>query len=246
MKNWKLIVMASLLIWAGGLVACDAPDEEAEADPAEEEEADDEAAEDEEAAEEEEDEDEGSAALEAGEATIGEAAPDFTLVDEEGESHTLSDYQGKTVVLEWFNMECPYVVRHYEEQTTGNMIEEFGGEDVVWLAVDSTHNHTAETTQEWKEETADIRPHDFPVLQDADGEVGRLYDAKTTPHMFVIDEEGVLQYMGGMDDDPRGDEEAEDRTNYVAEALTALQEGEEVDPSEAEAYGCTIKYDEES
>ena len=239
MKNWKLIVLSALLIASAGLVGCDEAEEEAEADEVEEEEAElqdeDEGAEDEEEA----------AAEAPSEPVIGELAPDFTLVDEAGESHTLSDYRGQTVVLEWFNIPCPYVVRHYEAQTFGNILEEFGGtEEIVWLAIDSTWDNTPEDTLEWKDETADIRPYDYPVLQDPQGQVGRTYDAKTTPHMFVIDEEGVLQYMGGIDDDPRGRED--EPNNYVMAALAAMRDGGEVDPTEAEPYGCTVKYDEDS
>ncbi len=239
-RTWPILLA---FIATGVLVsACD--DEQAEAE-AEAEEAIEELTE---ILEQDENPDDEEAAAEApDEPVIGELAPDFTLVDEQGESHTLSDYRGQTVVLEWFNIPCPYVVRHYEEQTFGNIIDEFGGlDELTWLAVDTTWDNTPEDTLEWKEETADIRDYDYPVLQDPDGEVGRLYNARTTPHMFVIDEEGILQYMGGIDDDPRGREDVEDRQNYVAQALTAITAGETVDPSEAEPYGCTVKYDEDS
>ncbi len=237
MKNWKLIVIAALTI--GLATACDSP-EEAEAEPAEE------TAELEVEEEAEETEEEGATA-EADEyptePIVGELAPNFTLVDENGESHTLSDYRGQTVVLEWFNIPCPYVVRHYEAQTFSNLIEEFHDEtELTWLAIDTTWDNTPEDTLEWKAETAEIRDHDYPVLQDPSGEVGRLYNARTTPHMFVIDEDGILQYMGGIDDDKRGRED--EPTNYVHGALTSMIAGEEVDPSEAEPYGCTVKYEE--
>lgn len=238
MKNWTWLIAISFV--ACGFVACDDPevddvDEEAEEQELEEDEGDDE----EEAVEEE--------AATVDEPTIGELAPDFTLVDEQGESHTLSDYRGDIVVLEWFNIPCPFVARHYEERTFNTIIEEFGGlDEITWLAIDTTWDNTPEDTLEWKEETQDLRDHDYPVLQDPDGDVGRLYGAQTTPHMFVIDEEGILQYMGAIDDDPPGNEDVDERDNYVMKALTAMAEGEEVSPTETEPYGCTVKYDEDS
>ncbi len=236
MKNWTWLIAVSFL--AFGVVACDEP----EAEESDEETEEQELEEDDDGDDDEESEEEEAAAPD--EPVIGELAPDFTLVDEEGETHTLSDYQGETVVLEWFNIPCPFVVRHYEEGTFDNLIDEF--DDITWLAIDTTWDNTPEDTLEWKEETADIRDFDYPVLQDPDGDVGNLYGAQTTPHMFVIDEEGILQYMGAIDDDPRGDEDADDRENYVMAALTAMAEGEDVSPTETEPYGCTVKYDEDS
>ncbi len=240
MKKWKQLLITGLILGLATTLACDdEADDEAEAEPAEQ------PAELEEDEDEEADEEEGAAAEAPDEPTIGELAPDFTLVDETGEEHTLSDYRGQTVVLEWFNIPCPFVVRHYEAGTFDGIIDESGGlDEIVWLAVDTTWDNTPEDTLEWKEETEDIREYDYPVLQDPEGDVGRLYNAKTTPHMFVIDEDGVLQYMGGIDDDPRG--QVDEPENYVSAALTAMRDGAEVDPSEAEPYGCTVKYDEDS
>lgn len=178
---------------------------------------------------------------------VGQLAPDFALPDENGEEIRLSDLRGKTVVLEWFNMDCPYVQRHYAEGTFDKILREFGGTDEIqWLAIDTTYNHTAQTTLDWKEEINEGRAYDYPVLQDPGGDVGRLYEAKTTPHMFVIDAEGILQYMGGIDDDPRGRTAPAERTNYVRAALQAMKDGEAIEISEAQPYGCTVKYDEES
>ena len=240
----SLIWPLCLLFIASGvaLTGCDEDDEVDVEDITDELDIEDDADTD----DEEDDEDDEETAEAPDEPVIGELAPDFTLVDEEGESHTLSDYQGKTVVLEWFNIPCPYVVRHYEEGTFDTIIDEFGGDDFVWLAIDTTFDNTPEDTLEWKAETADDRDHDYPVLQDPDGDVGRLYNARTTPHMFVINDEGILEYMGGIDDDVRGREELEDRQRYVYDALHAMAEGEEVSPTEAEPYGCTVKYDEDS
>ncbi|MFU8802388.1 MAG: redoxin domain-containing protein [Bradymonadaceae bacterium] len=173
---------------------------------------------------------------------IGKVAPDFTLVDEAGKSHTLSDYKGKFVVLEWFNIPCPYVVRHYKERTFDNIIEEVGADNIVWLAIDTTHDNKPEDSLKWKAAANENRKHDYPILQDPDGTVGRLYEAKTTPHMFVIDRAGVLRYMGGIDDDVRGRKDVAERTPYVLDALKALEAGEEVSQTTATPYGCTVKY----
>ena len=238
MKIWTLLV-TFVFVAATITIGCDEPDDEVveEEEPAEDQQELEEADDDSREGEEEQ--------VAAEEPIIGEIAPDFTLLDEEGEEHTLSDYEGQTVVLEWFNIPCPYVRRHYEAQTFDNILDDFGGTDeIAWLAIDTTWDNTPEDTLEWKAETEELRTHDYPVLQDPDGEVGRLYDAKTTPHMFVIDDEQILRYMGGIDDDPRGRED--EPTNYVRAALTAITEGESVSVSEAEPYGCTVKYDEDS
>lgn len=171
---------------------------------------------------------------------VGQLAPDFTLVDETGKSHTLSDYRGKTVVLEWFNIPCPYVNRHYKADTFGRTISEAGLDNLVWLAIDTTHDNLPENSIEWKKSAYPERTADYPILQDPDGTVGRLYEAKTTPHMFVIDAEGMVRYMGGIDDDPRG--QSENPTNYVLNALQSIKAGEEVAVTTAKPYGCTVKY----
>jgi peroxiredoxin len=171
-------------------------------------------------------------------ATVGKPAPDFTLVDETGEEHTLSDYRGETVVLEWTNPECPYVQRHYKSGTMTQTLEELGGsEEVTWLAIDSSHFNKPEDSKAWKKKHG----FDYPVLQDPEGEVGQTYGAKTTPHMYVIDGEGVLRYKGAIDDSPNG--EKEDPTNYTLRAVQALHSDAKVDPRTTKPYGCSVKYD---
>lgn len=171
-------------------------------------------------------------------ATVGKPAPDFTLVDETGEEHTLSDYRGETVVLEWTNPECPYVQRHYKSGTMTKTLEELGGsKEVTWLAIDSSHFNKPEDSKSWKKKHG----FDYPVLQDPEGEVGQTYGAKTTPHMYVIDGEGVLRYKGAIDDSPNG--EKEDPTNYTLQAVQALHNDAKVDPRTTKPYGCSVKYD---
>lgn len=177
-----------------------------------------------------------AAPLAAQDAAVGSLAPDFTLVDETGTSHTLSDYRGQVVVLEWTNPECPYVVRHYDADTMETLSTTHN--DVVWFAVNSSHFNTAEDSAAWK--TAE--GFDFATLLDTDGTVGRTYGARTTPHMFVIDAAGVIAYAGAIDDNPRGTNDAP--TNYVDAVLTSLAAGEEVAVSSTDPYGCSVKYEE--
>jgi peroxiredoxin len=166
---------------------------------------------------------------------VGSPAPDFSLPDEDGKVHKLSDYRGKLVVLEWTNQDCPYVKRHYRADTMEKLSQEFDAE-VVWLAVNSTKYNSPEDTRAWKSEQG----FDYATLQDPAGEVGHLYGARTTPNMYVIDPEGQLRYSGAIDDDPRG--RSEGPSNYVSGAIHALLQGSDPDPSETRPYGCSVKY----
>ncbi len=169
-------------------------------------------------------------------ATIGQAAPDFELKDEAGKTHKLSDYKGKVVVLEWTSPECPYVVRHYEKKTMATTFKALGEDKIVWLAVDSSNFVKPEDSAKWKAEES----FTYPVLQDASGAIGKIYQAKTTPHMFVVDAEGVLRYEGAIDNDPKGKEEKPE--NYVEKAVTSILAGTEVEMSQTKPYGCSVKY----
>lgn len=168
---------------------------------------------------------------------VGKPAADFTLKDETGKEHKLSAYKGKIVVLEWTNPECPYVVRHYDKKAdTMSKTQKASGDDVVWLAVDSSNFVKADAAAKWKKE----KGFAYPVLLDANGATGRTYGAKTTPHMFVIDKEGKLAYSGAIDDNPRGDKK--EAKNYVLSAVKSLKEGKKVEVSETKPYGCSVKY----
>lgn len=169
-------------------------------------------------------------------ATIGQPAPDFTLTDQAGNEHTLSDLRGKIVVLEWINPQCPFVQRHYGAGTMTKLDGEFPDDEVAWLAIDSSHFVEAADAEAWRQE------HEiaYPILLDNSGEVGHAYDATTTPNMFVIDAEGTLRYMGAIDDDPRG--RSDSPTNYVNQAVQALRNGEAVETAQTEPYGCSVKY----
>lgn len=167
--------------------------------------------------------------------TVGEMAAGFTLTDPSGNEVNLSDFDGKIRVLEWVNPECPFVKRHYKAETMKKLATQYE-EDVVWLTINSTHFMDEEDNAEF------IKKHDLPyvVLADANGEVGHQYDAKTTPHMFVIGADGTLLYQGAIDDDPRG--KKDEPLNYVAQALDETIAGQAVSVASTKPYGCSVKY----
>lgn len=175
-------------------------------------------------------------AIAADTAEVGKPAPTFTLKDEAGKEHSLAQYQGKIVVLEWTNPGCPFVQRHYNAKTMQNTLNGLDPKKVVWLAVDSTSSNTADKSASWRKEQG----FTYSVLQDPDGKVGKAYAAKTTPHMYVIDEKGVVRYAGAIDDDPRGKNATP--VNHVKTAVDALLSGKPVPASTTEPYGCSVKY----
>jgi peroxiredoxin len=166
-------------------------------------------------------------------------APDFTLQDQDGKPVTLADQKGKVVVLEWFNGECPYVQRHYKSKTMQSLAGQYRDKDVVWLAINSTSTADRSVNKAWVEKYK----LDYPILDDHTGKVGKLYAAKTTPHMFVIDRDGNVVYKGGIDDDPSG--RKEHPVNYVSEVLEKLTAGQTVALKETKPYGCSVKYAKE-
>lgn len=177
----------------------------------------------------------------APQATVGQAAPQFTLTDTDGVAHKLSDYAGKTVVLEWFNPDCPFVVyAHGKKGPLSAQPARVIDEDTVWLAINSgapgKQGHGLERNQKAKVEYGMT----YPVLIDESGDVGRLYGAKTTPHMYVINPEGTLVYAGGLDDSPMGRKSG--ATNYVDACVADLDAGKAVTTAETKPYGCSVKY----
>lgn len=167
------------------------------------------------------------------EVTINEMVPDFTLNDQNGEPHQLSSYRGKTVVLEWTNPTCPFVEYHYKKDTMTTLAA--GYPEVIWLTIDSSHYATQAKSLEWaKAEKVKT------VLIDSTGNVGRLFGARTTPHMYIINPRGELVYQGAIDDNPHMDER--ESLNYVSEALKALKEGKKISTAKTAPYGCSVKY----
>lgn len=185
-------------------------------------------------------------ALQAQAVENGQAAPDFSLTDINGTSHKLSDYKGRIVVLEWVNPECPFVKHHYAK--TGNLpaLQKAARADgVVWLLINSGHpgaqgDFDAAKVVAWTDKTGASYDAYF---RDQDGKVGHLYEAKTTPHLFVISAEGVLVYQGAIDS-YRGfnAEDTGKASNYVREAIAALKAGRTPETALKPPYGCTVKY----
>jgi peroxiredoxin len=172
-------------------------------------------------------------------AKVGEAAPAFTLHDINGKSHSLSDYAGKTVVLEWINPECPYVVRHYNLDTMTNLASKH--KDVVWLAIATGGSADAENLKSFAQKEG----ISYPILLDSDGTTGKAYGAKTTPHMYIVSKDGNLAYQGGIDDQSIGKPDAplkDGTVNFVDKALGELASGSTVAQAETKAYGCGVKY----
>ncbi|MDX2109629.1 MAG: thioredoxin family protein [Verrucomicrobiota bacterium] len=175
----------------------------------------------------------------------GSTAPEFTLTDSNGTSHKLSDFKGKHVVLEWTNHGCPFVVKHYAPGNMQKLQKEWTGKGVIWLTINSTnadHQDYQSPAQAnaWLKETK-AAPTAF--LIDADGKVGHLYDAKTTPHLFIIDPAGKLIYQGAIDSirSPKSEDIAK-AENYVEAALKAATAGKPVATPTTKSYGCGVKY----
>jgi glutathione peroxidase-family protein len=176
------------------------------------------------------------------EVEIGKRVPNFTLKDVDGKTHSLSDFKGKTVVLEWTNPNCPFVQRVYGGKIMPTVQKELTGKEVVWLAINSTNpdHGDFESASSLKETYEEWNAVFTALLLDPDGKVGKMFHARTTPHMFVITGEGTLAYDGAIDDDPRGSKS--EKTNYIEAAFTDLNAGKNVSTSVTRPYGCSVKY----
>ncbi|MCB9792675.1 MAG: thioredoxin family protein [Alphaproteobacteria bacterium] len=176
-------------------------------------------------------------------ATVGQPAPDFTLTDTEGVEHSLSAHQGKTVVLEWFNPDCPFVVyAHGEGGPLVELPQTWIDQGVVWLAINSGAPGKQGAGQERNVAAKGEYGMGYPVLLDASGQVGQSYGAKTTPHVFVVNPEGTLVYKGALDNAPLGKLKGDAPENYVSSALSAVLAGGAVATAETTSYGCSVKY----
>jgi len=178
-------------------------------------------------------------------ATVGQQAPAFQERDSRGELLNLSDFAGKTIVLEWTNDGCPYVKKHYN---SGNMQRTQAAakqDGVVWISVVSSRLGAQGDVSGAQADklTAERGAEPTHVILDADGSMGRAYGAKTTPHMFVISPDGKLAYQGAIDSIASTDTaDAAKATNYVLAALAAVKAGKAPDPALTKAYGCSVKY----
>jgi len=178
-------------------------------------------------------------------ARVGDPAPGFTGTDSNGRSHSLSDYKGKVVVLEWHNRECPYTRKHYESSNMQTLQKEWTGKGVVWLTVISSApgEQGYVTAADENAYLRKVNAAPTAVLLDPKGDLGRLYGARTTPHMFVIDGKGTLAYNGAIDDRPTTDTgDVAGATNYVSAALQQVTGGKPVANATTQPYGCNVKY----
>ncbi len=176
---------------------------------------------------------------------VGKPAPDFTAKDINGKDVKLSALKGKTVVLEWTNHQCPFVVKQYDTKNMQTLQEKATKDGVVWISIVSSAKGKEGyvTADEAKKNDAESGAKYTHKILDESGEIGKLYDAKTTPHMFVVNAEGNVVYMGAIDSNPSPRLSAvEGATNYVAAALDALKAGKPVEPSSTQPYGCGVKY----
>lgn len=178
-------------------------------------------------------------------AAIGAPAPAFTAATADGGTASLADYAGKVVILEWTNHDCPYVRKHYGSGNMQALQREATGKGAVWLTVISSapgeQGHVSGPQAKKIAEDAGAGPSQ--ILLDPDGVMGRAYGAKTTPHMYVIDADGRLVYMGGMDDRPTTDPgDIKGARNHVAAALADITAGRAVATPSTRPYGCSVKY----
>ncbi len=176
---------------------------------------------------------------------IGTAAPAFKLTDTNGKTHQLSDFKGKYVVLEWLNYDCPFVKKHYGADNMQGTQKKAEEKKAVWLSIVSSAKGKQGnySPAELNKMSAERRASPTAILIDENGTVGHLYDAKTTPHMFVIDPKGTLIYKGAIDDKPSTDkEDIAGSKNYVLAALNESMSGKKVTDSSTKPYGCGVKY----
>ncbi|WP_306599062.1 redoxin domain-containing protein [Geothrix sp. 21YS21S-2] len=178
-------------------------------------------------------------------ARVGEKAPDFTAVDSNGVKHSLSEYAGRITVLEWHNQGCPFVKKFYDSGSMQKLQKAWAGRGVAWLTVISSapgkQGHVTGSEENAYLKKMDAAP--AAVLLDPTGQLGHLYDAKTSPHMFIIDPKGTLIYNGAIDDQPTPDPASlAVAKNYVAQALTEAMDGKPVSVPTSRPYGCSVKY----
>ncbi len=176
---------------------------------------------------------------------VGATAPDFSLADAKGKTHSLADFKGKYVVLEWFNPECPFVKKHYGSGNMQKLQQEYSGKGVAWMSIDSSASGkegslTAEAAQKT---IADWKMSSTTLLLDPEGKAGQAYGAKNTPHMFVINPEGKIVYEGAIDSKATPNpKDIDSATNYVKVALDESMAGKPVSNANTKPYGCSVKY----
>jgi peroxiredoxin len=176
---------------------------------------------------------------------VGAAAPDFSVNDAKGKKHSLAEYKGKWVVLEWFNPECPFVKKHYGSGNMQKLQQEASGKGVAWISIDSSapgkQGHLTPDAAE--KQMSELKMNSTALLLDSDGKAGQTYGAKNTPHMFIINPEGNIVYEGAIDDKPTANPaDIAGATNYVKVALDEAMAGKPVSNANTKPYGCSVKY----
>lgn len=178
-------------------------------------------------------------------ATVDSPAPAFTLHDAKGAAHSLEEFKGKFVVLEWVNFDCPFVRKHYGSGAMQELQHTMTARGIVWLSICSSAPGKQGYFEgdELRERITVEHASPTAYLLDPEGTVGKMYNAKTTPHMFVIDPKGTLIYAGGIDDLATTDKADIARaTNYVKAAVQEAMEGKPVAVKTTRSYGCSVKY----
>lgn len=179
------------------------------------------------------------------EAVVGKAAPNFSLQDSNGRTRKLSDFRGRIVVLEWLNHDCPFVKKHYDSGNMQRVQREARAQGAVWLSINSSAAGKQGHVNGAQANALTRRKNAAPsaVLLDASGVVGRAYNAKTTPHMYLISAQGAVLYNGAIDDKPSTDvADVKGAKNYVLAALTQAKKGERISVPVTQPYGCSVKY----
>ena len=177
-------------------------------------------------------------------AQVGKPAPDFTATGIDGKTYELNDFKGKMLVLEAYNMDCPFCANHFRTGAMQELQAWAASKGVVWLLVNSagkksgSYRDPAAARKEWDE----LKIKATACIDDHDGKVGRLYGMKTTPHMFVIDKNGVLAYEGAIDNRPEPTGDPRKARNYVRESISKLLAGEKIEVAQTRSYGCGVKY----
>src|SRR3989440_11073504 len=187
----------------------------------------------------------GSALYAADVPPVGSAAPEFSVPDANGKTHSLSEYKGKYVVLEWFNPECPFVKKHYGSDNMQKLQEEYTDKGVVWLTIDSNAPGTEGnlTPEQAQKVATSWKTQQTALLLDPDGKVGRAYGSKNTPNMVIINSEGKIAYEGAIDSKATPNPaDIPSSTNYIKAALDQSLAGKSISTPQTKPYGCSVKY----
>ena len=177
-------------------------------------------------------------------AEVGKPAPDFTGTDINGKTIKLSDYKGKIIVLESYNLDCPFCHNHFATGAMQELQKEMTSKGVIWLMVNSVspHNSSHRTPEQARAEWQKEKMNATAWIDDSSGAIGHLYGMRTTPDMFVIDRSGTLVYSGAIDNTPTPNHDPRKARNYVREAIQKIEAGQKVEVSETKPYGCGVKY----